>query len=95
MKRYLAIFNLPAPTREHAAIDDVIREASGNDFKKVVLGGKAVLYLFDTATAPHKLSFSRILHSGDEVAFFEVGEYFTADGFRALAGWLNSHRRAR
>lgn len=93
MTRYIAIFQLPNPVREHAKIDDVIRAAAtGGDFKKTVLGAKTVLYLLDSAEKPHNLSFSRILMTGDEVAFFEVGEYFTATGFRALQGWLNSHR---
>lgn len=94
MARYLAVFQLPKPTREHAKIDDVIREsATGGDIKKTVLGASTVLYLFDSTERPHKLSFSRILMSGDEVAFFEIGEYFTATGFRTLQGWLNSHRQ--
>lgn len=92
MSRYIAIFQLPKPNREHAKIDEVIRDASGNDFKKVVLGANTVVYLFDSSTRPHNFSFSRIMHTGDEVAFFEVGDYFTSDGFRTLAGWLNSHR---
>ena len=92
MPRYIAIFNLPKPTYEHAQIDDVIRDASSSDFKKVVLGNSTVIYLFDSPTKPHHYSFSRILLDGDEVAFFEVNEYFTATGFRALQGWLNSHQ---
>ncbi len=94
MTRYLAVFQLPRPTREHAKIDDVIRSgATGGDFKKIVLGASTVLYLFDAPRRPHELSFSRILLTGDEVAFFEIGEYFTANGFRTLQGWLNSHRQ--
>ena len=92
MPRYIAIFNLPKPTYEHAKIDDVIRGAGVNDFKKVVLGASTVIYLFDSNNKPHNLDFSCILLAGDEVAFFEVGEYFKAIGFRSLQGWLNSHR---
>lgn len=92
MPRYIAIFNLPKPTYEHAKIDDVIRGAGGNNFKKVVLGASTVIYLFDSNNKPHTFDFSRILLTGDEVAFLEVGEYFTATGFRSLQGWLNSHR---
>lgn len=93
MNRYIGIFKLPNPTREHANIDDVIRStAKGGDFKKIVLGSNTVVYLFDSSEKPHNLTFSRILMTGDEVAFFEIGEYFTATGFRALQGWLNSHR---
>lgn len=92
MSRYVAIFQLPKPTLEHGKIDDVLRDASGNDFKKVVLGANTVVYLFDSNAKPHTFDFSRIMHTGDEVAFFEVGEYFTSNGFRTLAGWLNSHR---
>lgn len=93
MSRYLAVFQLPNPTYEHAKIDEVIRDASGSDFKKVVLGGKTVMYLFDSKNKPHTFDFSRILLTGDEVAFFEVSEYFTATGFRAFQGWLDSHRK--
>lgn len=93
MSRYLAIFNLPKPTYEHAKIDDVIRDASGNDFKKIVLGKSTVIYLFDSSIKPHNYSFSRVLLEGDEVAFFELNDYFQATGFRTLQGWLNSHRK--
>jgi hypothetical protein len=92
MARYIAIFNLPKPTYEHAQIDGVIGECCGGDFKKVVLGGSTVVYLFDSSQAPHTLDFSKILHAADEVAFFEVGDYFSSTGFRTLSGWLNSHR---
>lgn len=93
MTRYIAVFQLPRPTYEHAKIDDIIRgAATAGDFKKTVLGSSTVLYLFDSSEKPHNLSFSKTLMSADEVAFFEVGEYFTATGFRALQGWLNSHR---
>ena len=93
MARFITLFQLPKPVREHARIDNVIRAAAtAGDFKKTVLGSSTVLYLFDSTEKPHNLSFSRILMTGDEVAFFEVGEYFTATGFRALQGWLNSHR---
>jgi len=91
MPRYIAVFNLPNPTYEHAKIDNVISDASGNNFKKVVLGKSTVIYLFDSSKKPHHYSFSLILLDGDEVAFFEVNDYFHASGFRALQGWLNSH----
>ena len=92
MPRYIAIFHLPNPTYEHAKIDDVIKDASGDIFKKVVLGSATVFYLYDSHIRPHDLSFSKILLTGDEVAFFEVGEYASLIGFGALRGWLNSHR---
>ncbi len=92
MTRYVAVFQLPKPTHEHAQIDAVIGGCCSNDFKKVVLGGNTILYLFDSNTKPHNLDFGKILHSGDEVAFFEVGDYFQATGFRSISGWLNSHR---
>ena len=93
MPRYLAIFNLPSPTNEHLKIEDVIKDASGNDFKKIVLGKSTLIYLFDSSVKPHNYSFSRILLEGDEVAFFEINDYFQATGFRTLQGWLNSHRK--
>lgn len=61
-------------------------------FKKAVLGSSVVTYLFATSQKPHHLDFSRILLSGDEVAFFEIGDYASFEGFRSLSGWLNSHR---
>lgn len=93
MPRYIAIFNLPNPTYEHAKIDDVLRDASSNDFKKVVLGKSTVMYLFDSSKKPHHYDFNLILLDGDEVAFFEVSDYFHAVGFRVFQGWLNSHHK--
>lgn len=89
-RNYLAIFSLPVHEPEHLRIVEVIRSASGGDFKQSIVG-TTMLFTFASATKPHALDFSRILMNADEVLFIELGAYAAATRFRALTGWLNSH----
>ena len=95
MKRcYLAIFGLPKPQREHVGIVDVIRAASGGDFKQFLVPG-GMAFMFESETLPWHLSFSQILHTGDTTLIVEVGENVLLDGYGAAAGWLNTRRPRR
>ena len=90
-KNYLGVFYLPTPQREHAKISEILR-ANAQDVKVIPIGGNAVLYLFATETKPHHISFSQVLHTGDQVFFMEIGEYTTTQDFHTVQGWLNSHQ---
>lgn len=87
---YLAVFNLPVPQNEHAQIEDVIRGASGADYKKTVVG-KAVIFIFRSKLPPHALNFDRVLFNSDGVLFVEIGQYASGRNSGALLGWLQSH----
>lgn len=90
--RYMGVFYLPKPQREHGKISEVLR-AVAKDVKQIVLGGNTVIYFFVSEVPPHNISFSQVLHTGDQAFFIEVGEYSTARDFGAVQGWLNSHPR--
>lgn len=87
---YFAFFGLPKPTYEHAQIVDVIREASGGDFKQFPIPG-GIGFVFKSKTLPWNLNFSRILLNGDTRFITEISPIHYQDGFGAAAGWLNSH----
>ena len=89
-KPYLAIFGLPNPTYEHAKIVEVIRAASGGDFKQFPIPG-GMGFVFTSEELPWNLSFDRILMNTDSVLVTEMGENITHRGFGAAAGWINSH----
>jgi len=89
-KSYLAIFGLPKPTYEHAKIVEVIRAASGGDFKQFPVPG-GMGFMFTSDELPWNLSFSTILMNTDSVLIAEIGTNIHHQGFGAAAGWLNSH----
>lgn len=89
-KPYLAIFGLPKPTYEHAQIVEVIRAASGGDFKQFPIPG-GMGFVFMSETLPWNLSFGRILMNTDSVLITEMGKNIKHTGFGAAAGWINSH----
>lgn len=91
MKEYLAVFSLPAPTREHAGIVEVIRAASKGDFKQFAVPG-GIAYVYASDLKPWEMSFSKIVMNSDSVFIMEVGQEYTMQGFGAMNGWLNSHR---
>jgi len=92
MKRiYLAIFGLPKPQREHAQLVDVIRTASGGEFKQFIVPG-GIAFMYESENLPWNLSFSKILHTGDTKIIMEVGERVLLEGFGAAEGWLNTRR---
>lgn len=90
-KHYLGVFYLPRPQREHAQIT-VTLKANAQDVKVIPMGGQCVMYLFVTETLPHNISFAKILHTGDQAFFMEIGEYTTTRDFNTVQGWLDSHR---
>ena len=90
--KYMAIFSLGRPQAEHARIDDVIGACCGRDMQKVMIGSKAVVYVFESEKPPHSLDFSRVLMNDDQSLFvvLDVG-YASGAGFGGLRGWMNSH----
>ena len=88
---YLALFGLPKPQREHAKIIEVIRNASGGDFKQFIVPG-GIGFMYESENLPWDLSFSQILHAGDTKLIVEIGEKVQLDGYGAAAGWLNTRR---
>lgn len=95
MKRiYLAIFGLPKPQREHAQIVDVIRAASGGEFKQFIVPG-GIAFMYESEQLPWNISFSKILHTGDTKIIVEVGEKVLLEGFGSAEGWLNTRRPRR
>ncbi|MFN3295218.1 hypothetical protein [Caldimonas sp.] len=92
MKRcYLAIFGLPKPQPEHAKIVEVIRAASGGEFKQFIVPG-GIGFMYESEELPWNLSFSRILHNGDTKLIVEIGEKVLLEGYGAAQGWLNTRR---
>ena len=92
MKRcYLAIFGLPKPQREHAGIVDVIRAASGGDFKQFYIPG-GIGFVYESDALPWDVSFSKILHTGDTKMIVEIGEKVLLEGYGVAEGWLNTRR---
>ncbi|KAF1003327.1 MAG: hypothetical protein GAK28_04766 [Luteibacter sp.] len=88
---FFAVFGLPKPTYEHAKIVDVIREASGGDFKQFPVPG-GIGFVFATNIKPWNLSFDRVLLNGDTVFITEITRgSFVQRGFGAASGWINTH----
>lgn len=94
MKHYLGVFYLPRPQREHAQITPTLK-AVAQDVKLITMGGNCVMYLFASDVLPHNISFARILHTGDQAFFMEIGDYTTTRDFNTVQGWLDSHRPRR
>lgn len=53
------------------------------------------MYLLVSETHPHKFPLARIVHTGDQYAWFEIGDYTDTWDFNAVKGWLDSHRPRR
>lgn len=87
---YFAFFGLPKPTYEHAQIVDVIRDASGGDFKQFPIP-RGMGFVFKSKTLPWHLGFGKILMNGDTRFITEISPVHYQEGFGAAAGWLNSH----
>lgn len=88
---YFALFSLPKPQHEHGRIVDVVRAASGGDFKQFIVPG-GIAFVYVSEELPWNLSFSQILHTGDSKLIVEIGEKVHMEGFGAAAGWLNAKR---
>lgn len=87
---YLCLFTLPKPQPEHARISEVISACCGGDFKRFV-SGNTLGFVFQSSKPPHSLDFSRVLMADDQTMYFELADYFAAQGYGAIRGWLNSH----
>ncbi len=90
-RNYLAVFVLPVPQREHAKIVDVIRDASGGDFKAAFFGTWGGGYLFSSELKPWEIGFGKVIMNDDSVLIVELGELFAQDNLRVSENWLKSH----
>lgn len=91
MKRnFLAVFLLPAPQREHAQIVEIIRQASGGDFKSAFAGAQCIGYLFTSELKPWDISFGKVLMNNDSVLIIEVGELHAQQNLRVAENWLTA-----
>lgn len=91
LTKYLAVFLLPKPRPEHKQILDVIKEASGGDFKAAFVGSNCIGYLFKSNLLPWQISFSKILFNDDSVLIIEVGDSFSHQNLRVAENWLKAH----
>lgn len=90
-KHYLGLFYLPKPQREHAQLTPALKTVCG-DVKMIPMGGNCVMYLLVSETPPHLYPLGKIMHTGDQYFFMEIGEYTTTKEFNVVQGWLDSHR---
>jgi hypothetical protein len=88
---YVGLFYLPKPQREHAQLVPALKTVA-SDVKVIPMGGNCLMVLLASTTAPHNFPLGGIRHTGDQVAWFEIGEYTTAREFGTVQGWLDSHR---
>lgn len=94
-RKYLAIFFLPVPQKEHAEIEKAVAYHSDGDYKRAFLnanrdGSGVVGYLFTSNTVPWQMGFG--LLNGDTKLIVEIGDKYSEDGHNIAAAWLRSHQ---
>ena len=91
VKHYVGLFYLPKPQREHAQLVPALKSVAC-DVRTIPMGGHCLMVLLASEVLPHNFPLGKIRHTGDQVAWFEIGEYSTTMDFGAVLGWLDSHR---
>lgn len=93
-KHYLGVFYLRTPQREHANLTPALRTVA-REVKVIPLGSNVVMYLLISKTLPHLFPLGKIMHTGDQHMWMEIGQYTTSHDFNAVQGWLDNHRPRR
>lgn len=93
--KYLAIFFLPVPQKEHAEIEKAVAYHSDGDYKRAFLnanrdGSGIVGYVFTSNTVPWKMGFG--LLNGDTKLIVEVGDKYCEDGHNIAGAWLRARQ---
>ena len=79
---YFAIFGLPKPHPEHAKLIDVVRDASGGDFKQFIVPG-GVGFVYKSKVLPWNLGFGKVLLNGDTRFITEISQVHYQEGYGA------------
>lgn len=93
--RYLAIFFLPVPQKEHVNIEKSVAYHSDGDYKLAFMnanrdGSGVIGYLFSSNEMPWRMAFG--LLNGDTHLIVEVGEKYSEVGHNVAAAWLRAHQ---
>lgn len=97
LRKFLAIFILPTPQKEHARLVDAVAYHSDGDytlaFRQGMKDGAVIAYFMTSASNPWEMGFGQVLLNQDKHLILELSERHWLDRMNVAEAWLKAHRR--